>query len=126
MELWSLTLEGEVKVLIIEFATPRTIACQAPLSMGFSRQEYWSGLPCPHPGDLPNPAIEPRSPVLKVDSLLSESPGKSFPLWWLFNCVLSLEYSTSPLGLRLQVCEPSPDVPRHNFYPPSLCPHVIL
>ena len=44
---------------------------------GFSRQEYWSGLPCPPPGDLPNPRIEPRSPALQVDSLLSEPPGKS-------------------------------------------------
>ena len=40
---------------------PWTVACQAPLSMGFSRQEYWSGLPCPPPGDLPNPGTEPRS-----------------------------------------------------------------
>ena len=44
--------------------------------MGFSRQEYWNGLPCPPPGDLPNPGIEPRSPALQVDSLLSEPPGK--------------------------------------------------
>ena len=58
------------------FATPWTVALQAPLSMGFSRQEYWSGLPCLPPGDLPNPGIEPRSPVLQVDSLLSELPGK--------------------------------------------------
>ena len=43
---------------------------------GFPRQEYWNGLPCPPPGDLPNPDIEPRSPALQVDSLLSESPGK--------------------------------------------------
>ena len=43
---------------------------------GFSRQEYWSGLPCPPTGDLPNPGIEPRSPALPVDSLLSEPPGK--------------------------------------------------
>ena len=43
------------------FATPWTVACQAPLSMGFSRQEYWSGLPCPSPGDLPHPRIEPSS-----------------------------------------------------------------
>ena len=42
---------------------------QAPLSMGFSRQEYWSGLPCPPPGDLPNPGIKPASPALNVDSL---------------------------------------------------------
>ena len=45
------------------FATPWTVARQAPLSMGFSRQEYWSGLPCPPPGDLPDPGIEPASPV---------------------------------------------------------------
>ena len=44
--------------------------------MGFSRQEYWSGLPCPPPGDLPDPGIEPRSPALQADSLSSESPGK--------------------------------------------------
>ena len=53
-----------------------TVAHQAPLSMGFSRQEYWSGLPCPAPGDLPNPGIEPRSPALQVDSLTSEPPEK--------------------------------------------------
>ena len=46
---------------------------------GFSRQEYWSGLPCPPPGDLPNPETEPRSPVLQGDSLLSEPPGKPKP-----------------------------------------------
>ena len=65
------------------FATPRTVACQSPLSMGFSRHEYWSGLPCPPPGDLPDPGIEPASPVAPVvqaDSLpLSHwgSPGVS-------------------------------------------------
>ena len=49
------------------FGTPLTVACQAPLSMGVSRQEYWHGLPCPPPGDLPHPGIEPASlmsPVL--------------------------------------------------------------
>ena len=49
---------------------------QAPLCMGFSRQEYWSGLPFPSLGDLSNPEIEPRSPALQVDSSLSDSPGK--------------------------------------------------
>ena len=58
------------------FVTPWTVAHQAPLSMGFSRQEYWSGLPCPPPGDHRNPEIEPRSPALQVDSLPSEPPGK--------------------------------------------------
>ena len=52
------------------------IAHQAPLSMGFSRQEYWSGLPYPPPGRLPNPGIKPRSPALQVNSLPSEAPGK--------------------------------------------------
>ena len=56
--------------------TPWTVACQAPLSMGFSRQEYWSGLPFPSPGDLPNPGMEPRSPLLQVDSLPAEPQGK--------------------------------------------------
>ena len=49
---------------------------QGPLSMEFSRQEYWSGLPCPPPGDLPDPGIEPGSSALQVDSLPSEPPGK--------------------------------------------------
>ena len=53
-----------------------TVDCQAPLSMGFSRQEYWSGLPCPPPGNLPHPGTEPRSPTMQVVSLLSEPPGK--------------------------------------------------
>ena len=52
--------------------TSWTVVCQAPLSMGFSRQEYWSGLPFPAPGDLPNPRIEPRSPALQEGSLLTE------------------------------------------------------
>ena len=52
------------------------VACQAPLSMGFSRQEYWSGLPFPSPGDLPDPRIKPGSPTLQTDPLQSELPGK--------------------------------------------------
>ena len=58
------------------FVTLWTVALQAPLSMGFSKQKYWSGLPCPPPGDLPNPGIEPRSPALQVDSLPTEPPVK--------------------------------------------------
>ena len=58
------------------FATPWTVAYQASPSMGFSRQEYWSGLPFPSPGDLPDPGIEPRSPTLEADALTSEPPGK--------------------------------------------------
>ena len=58
------------------FATLWTVAHQAPLSMGFSRQDYWSGLPFPSPGDLPDPGIEPRSPTLQADALPSAPPGK--------------------------------------------------
>ena len=54
------------------FAIPWTVTLQAPLSMGFSRQEYWSGVPFPLPGDLPDTGIEPRSPALQMDSLPSE------------------------------------------------------
>ena len=54
------------------FETPWTVAHQAPLSMGFSRQEYWSGLPLPSSGDLPNPRIKPGSPALQADALPSE------------------------------------------------------
>ena len=62
------------------FIAPWTIAYQAPLSMRFSRQEYWSGLPLPSLADLPNPGIEPRSPTLQADTLPSEPPGKPHTL----------------------------------------------
>ena len=58
------------------FAIPWTVAHQAPLSMGFSRQGYWSGLPFPSPGDLPDPGIKPSSPAMQADALTSEPPGK--------------------------------------------------
>ena len=57
-------------------AIPWTVPCQAPLSMGFSRQEYWSGLPFPSPRDLPDPGIKHGSPALQADSLPLEPPGK--------------------------------------------------
>ena len=62
--------------VVSDSVTPWTVAHQAPLSMGFSRQQSWSSLPCPPPGDLPNPGIKPQSPALQVDSLLSEPLGK--------------------------------------------------
>ena len=58
------------------FVTPWTAAHQDPLSLEFSRQEYWCGLLFPSPGDPPNPGIEPRPPALEADSLWSERPGK--------------------------------------------------
>ena len=71
-------LISEVKSLscVQLFATPWTVAHQAPPSMEFSRQQYWSGLPFPSPGYLPDPGIEPRSPALQADALLSEPPGR--------------------------------------------------
>ena len=60
------------------FATPWTVAHQAPPSMEFSRQEYWSGLPFTSPRDLPNPGVKPGSPALQADSLPSEPPGSPF------------------------------------------------
>ena len=71
-------LEVKVKSLsrVRLFATPWTVTYQASPSMGFSRQEYWSGLPFPSPTDLPDPGIEPGSPALEADTLTSEPPGK--------------------------------------------------
>ena len=75
----------KVKVLVTQLcpdsATAWTVAHQAPLSIEFSRQEYWSGLPLPSRGDLPDPGIEPQSSALQADSLLSESPGKPIICW---------------------------------------------
>ena len=67
---------GLVTKLCPTLVTPWTIALQAPLSMGFSRLEYWSGLSFPSPGDLPNLGIKPRCPALQADSLPTELPGK--------------------------------------------------
>ena len=61
------------------FATPQTVRRQAPQPMEFFRQECWSGLPFPSPGDLPKPGIEPRSPTLQADSLPSEPQGSPVP-----------------------------------------------
>ena len=74
------TLVHKVKSLsrVRLLATPWTVAHQASPSMGFSRQEYWNGLPFPSPGDLLNPGIELRPPALLADALTSEPPGKPF------------------------------------------------
>ena len=67
---------------------------QAPPSMGFSRQEYWSGLPFPSPGNLPDPGIEPRSPTLQADALLSEPPGKSLCPYYFIKHISSVTLGT--------------------------------
>ena len=70
-----------------------TVAHQAPLSLGFPRQEYWSGLPFPSPVDLPNPGIKPWSPALQADSLSTEPPGNPLWIWWVIVRVpLALKY----------------------------------
>ena len=63
---------GLVAKSCTSLTTPWTVDCQAPLSMGFSRQEHWSGLSFPSLGDLPDPGIKPRSPALQADSLPTE------------------------------------------------------
>ena len=68
--------ESEVAQSCLTLCDPWTVAHQASPSMGFSRQEYWSGLPFPSPGDLLDPGIEPRSPTLQADALTSAPPGK--------------------------------------------------
>ena len=86
------------------FVTPWTEAHQAPPSMGFSRQEYWSGLSFPSPGDLPNPGIKPGSPVLQTDALTSGS---------------SLLWSLLPVGgVGLVACQ--------GFLVRGVCVHVLM
>ena len=85
MNVWdfilNMRLKLKVKVKSLSrvrlFGPPWTVAYQAPPSMDFSRQEYWSGLPFPYPGDLPNPGIEPGSPALQADALTSDPRGKT-------------------------------------------------
>ena len=72
-------LESEVSQLCPTLCDPWTVAYQAPPSVGFSRQAYWSGLPFPSPGDLPDPGSELGSPALQADSLPTELPGKPTP-----------------------------------------------
>ena len=95
--------------------TSQIIACQAPLSMEFSRQEYFHWLLCPPPGDLPNPGIECKSPALRVDSLLSEPPGKPCPLQSHIAIGLPRWLRGFPGGIR--TCLPMQETQRGGFYP---------
>ena len=99
-------VSGGVKVKSLSrvrlFVTPWTVAYQASPSMGFSRQEYWSGLPFPSPGRLPDTGIKPGSPALEADALTSEPPGKpvkrgKFPPLFLLN---SCGWSNKNIGTR--------------------------
>ena len=96
------------------FVTPWTKACQAPLSMDSSRQQYWSGLPFPPPGDLPDPGIKPRSPALHVDSLPPEPPGKA----WGIKGVVSLP-------LKKHGCLVGADIHSPDFFFPARSRHIF-
>ena len=88
------------------FATPWTAAHQAPLSIGFSRQEYWSGLPCPPPGDLPDPGIKLTSPAWVGGFFITEPPGKPFLMIDLLNedfCLVAVKSHLGVIGKRTQM-----------------------
>ena len=111
-----------LKVLVAQcvwlFATPWTVAYQVPLSMGFSRQEYWRGFPFPSPGDLPNPGIKPGFHALQADSLPSEPTGKSFRNVERI-CISShwvSVYSSISKGLRLDDCWCPFQPPKYDRY----------
>ena len=89
---------GLVATSCLTFATPWTVACQAPLSMGFSRQEHWSGLPFPSLRDLPDPGIEPRSPALQADSLPTKLQGKPIGIYRIGQKVYSGFFVLSEMG----------------------------
>ena len=93
-----------VTKLYATLATPWTISCQAPLSMGFSRQQNWSGFPFPSPGDLSDPGIKPRSPALQTDSLPTELQGKlhiSVSTPFLLYACLEITQSTCSLPFKI-------------------------
>ena len=112
------------------FATPWTVAHQAPLHMGFSRQEYWSGLPFPSPGDLPDPGIEPRSPALQADAwfgyicVVVQSPScvQLFVTPWPAACQASLSSTVSRSLLKLMTIESV--IPSNHLI--LFCPLLLL
>ena len=117
------------------FATPWTVAHQAPPSMEFSRQEYWSWLLFPPPGNLLDPGIKPRSPELQADALLSEPPGKpikrkkSFYTWLLIKICLLVNCSFS-LNCYLQLLYPAVRKIKCcctcNLFQDSNCHHFMM
>ena len=128
--------------VVLDSSTPWTIPHQAPLSIEFSRQECWSGLPFPSPGDLPNPGIEPASPALQADSIPSEPPGKPLSAGHMEAILLfsSVQISHSvmsnslwPHGLqhvRLSCPSPTPGAysnsyPSHRWCHPTISSSVI-
>ena len=103
------------------FATLWTVARQAPPSMGFSRQEYWSGLSFPFPGDLPDPGIEPRSATLQADTLTSVPPGKeeapkfSNQLTLMWDTEQRMKVSLKCVSIKHQKMESESSLLFHNW-----------
>ena len=95
--------------VVSDSATLWTIARQAPLSMEFSRQEYWSGWPFPSPGDPPDPAIKLRSPASQVDSLPSEPPGKPPSMSWEARLCAGPSFNLTPFFAHQGHWDPSLD-----------------
>ena len=111
------------------FVTPWTVAYQASPSMGFFRQEYWNGLPFPSLGDLPDPGIEPGSPVFQADALTSEPPGK--PYDWLV-CWSSVQFSSVLSRVRLfatpwiEACQASLSIINSWSSPKVMCIELVM
>ena len=109
---------GLVTKSCLTLATPWTVACQAPLSMAFSRQEYWSGLPFPSPGDLPDLRIEPGSFALQADSLPTELQGKPFS-------ILAAAAAAKSLQSCLTLCDPIDGSPPGSSVPGILQARIL-
>ena len=105
-EAWRAVVHGVAKWKKVKwlFVTPWTVGHQGPPSMGFSRQEYWSRVPCPPAGDLPHPGIKPRPPILQVHSLPAEPQGKPKNTGVASLCLLQKIFPTQELNQGLLHC----------------------
>ena len=148
---WSCCMHAQLLSCVQLFVTPWTVAHKAPLSMGFPKQEYWSWLLFPSPGDLPNPGIEPGSPALTSGVFTTESPGKRcWACWWCpksqsllgaallsnwsasWDCTCLVPLSQGRIALKGPLCSrahqrirgPCWDCPA--FQPQALCPALFL
>ena len=92
---------GFVTKSCLTLVTPWAVASEAPLSVGFSRREYWSGLPFPSPGDLPNPGIKSRFPTQQADSLPTEQWGKPYSYYILTTVAVKNEYNLLNVDNRI-------------------------
>ena len=111
--------------LCLTLCDPMECSHQVPLSMGFSRQEYWSGLPFPSPGDIPDPGIEPGSPAVQADSLPSEPLGKPFSVLGVGFLVLSCSELTEPFSSKSHAFLLQWKTFLYYFYPLTLIPSAL-